>query len=201
PELRLQLAGRSTDAGMRTEPAALLAIDHEELVIRRGRRSGIYTAIAVHSTTLGPALGGCRMWRYPDQTEAARDALRLSRAMTLKASAAGLDLGGGKGVICLPPDMPTPEGGKRRDVLLDFADAVNARAGWRRPAHSCCSRTSTRASARSSPSCRAPSGRPRTRRLWPSSTCSPPVPWAASSPTTPWTRCAARSSAARPTTS
>jgi leucine dehydrogenase len=111
------------------EPGALLAIDHEELVVRRGRRSGIYTAIAVHSTTLGPALGGCRMWRYPNQTEAARDALRLSRAMTLKAAAAGLHLGGGKGVICLPPDMPAPEGGLRRDVLLDFADAVNALDG------------------------------------------------------------------------
>jgi leucine dehydrogenase len=115
--------------GQAAAPGALLAIDHEELVIRRGRRSGIYCAIAVHSTTLGPALGGCRMWRYPDQTEAARDALRLSRAMTLKASAAGLDLGGGKGVICLPPDMPPPEGELRRDVLLDFADAVNALEG------------------------------------------------------------------------
>ena len=111
------------------EPAALLAIDHEELVIRRGRRSGIYCAIGVHSTKLGPALGGCRMWRYPNQTEAARDALRLSRAMTLKAAAAGLHLGGGKGVICLLPDMATPEGGLRRDVLLDFADAVNALDG------------------------------------------------------------------------
>jgi leucine dehydrogenase len=115
--------------GATTEPAALLAIDHEELVIRRGRRSGIYCAIGVHSTKLGPALGGCRMWRYPNQTEAARDALRLSRAMTLKAAAAGLHLGGGKGVICLPPDMATPEGGLRRDVLLDFADAVNALDG------------------------------------------------------------------------
>ncbi len=114
---------------MRSEPAALLAIDHEELVIRRGRRSGIYTAIAVHSTTLGPALGGCRMWTYSDQTEAARDALRLSRAMTLKAAAAGLDLGGGKGVICLPPGTPPPDGARRREVLLDFADAVNALDG------------------------------------------------------------------------
>jgi leucine dehydrogenase len=114
---------------MRPQAAALLAIDHEELVIRRGRRTGIYAVIAVHSTTLGPALGGCRMWRYPDQTEAARDALRLSKAMTLKAAAAGLDLGGGKGVICLPPDAPAPQGRQRRDVLLDFADAVNALDG------------------------------------------------------------------------
>ena len=114
---------------MRSEPAALLAIDQEELVIRRGRRTGIYAVIAVHSTTLGPALGGCRMWRYADQTEALRDALRLSKAMTLKAAAAGLHLGGGKGVICLPPGAPPPEGERRRDVLLDFADAVNALDG------------------------------------------------------------------------
>lgn len=114
---------------MRTQPAALLAIDHEELVIRRGRRSGLYSAIAVHSTTLGPALGGCRMWSYADSMEGARDALRLSRAMTLKAAAAGLDLGGGKGVIVLPPGAAPPRGAARRDVLLDFADAVNALDG------------------------------------------------------------------------
>ena len=48
--------------------APLISLDHEELVIRRGRRSGIYTIIAVHSTTLGPALGGCRMWRYEAST-------------------------------------------------------------------------------------------------------------------------------------
>ena len=115
---------------MRPEPAALLAIDHEELVIRRGRRSGMYCAIAVHSTTLGPALGGCRMWHYPNPAEALRDALRLSRAMTLKTAAAGLALGGGKGVVCLPLDTPAPRAGAlRRDALLDFADAVNALDG------------------------------------------------------------------------
>src|SRR5437763_1676910 len=108
---------------------ALLAIDHEELVIRRGRRTGLYAIVAVHSTTLGPALGGCRMWRYPSSTEAARDALRLSRAMTLKAAAAGLHLGGGKGVICLPPGRRAPEGAPRRSLLLDFADAVDALDG------------------------------------------------------------------------
>ena len=108
---------------------ALLAIDHEELVIRRGRRTGLYAIVAVHSTALGPALGGCRMWRYPSSTEAARDALRLSRAMTLKAAAAGLHLGGGKGVICLPPGTRAPEGAPRRSLLLDFADAVDALDG------------------------------------------------------------------------
>src|SRR5438105_2391481 len=108
---------------------ALLAIDHEELVIRRGQRTGVYTIVAVHSTLRGPALGGCRMWWYPNSTEGARDALRLSRAMTLKAAAADLPLGGGKGVICLPPGVPAPEGEWRREVLRDFGDAVESLVG------------------------------------------------------------------------
>src|ERR687888_2036523 len=106
----------------------LISLDHEELVIRRGRRSGVYTIVAVHSTTLGPALGGCRMWRYESSADGARDALRLSRAMTFKAAACGLDLGGGKGVICLEPGR-APTGKLRRDLLLDFADTVNVLEG------------------------------------------------------------------------
>src|SRR5688572_13669197 len=107
-----------------TAATPLVAIDHEELVIRRGRRTGVYTIVAVHSTVRGPSLGGCRLWRYPDSGAAARDALRLSRAMTFKSAAAGLDLGGGKGVICADPGPP-PSGQRRTDMLLDFADTVN----------------------------------------------------------------------------
>ncbi len=106
----------------------LVSLDHEELVIRRGRRSGLYTIVAVHSTALGPALGGCRMWRYQSSADGARDALRLSRAMTFKAAAAGVPLGGGKGVIATEPGNP-PKGRRRRDALLDFADAVNTLDG------------------------------------------------------------------------
>src|SRR5215208_4521169 len=106
----------------------LVALDHEELVIRRGRRSGAYTIVAVHSTALGPAVGGCRMWRYVDSAAAARDALRLSRAMTFKNAAAGLAMGGGKGVICADPGVQAT-GSRRRDMLLDFADTVNALDG------------------------------------------------------------------------
>jgi leucine dehydrogenase len=113
-------------AGMPDTP--LISLDHEELVIRRGRRSGLYTIVAVHSTALGPALGGCRMWRYESSADGARDALRLSRAMTYKAAACGLDLGGGKGVICLPPGR-APIGSARRDALLDFGDTVNVLEG------------------------------------------------------------------------
>lgn len=97
-------------------------------MIRRGRRSGLYTIVAVHSTARGPALGGCRIWRYQSSADGARDALRLSRAMTFKAAAAGVPLGGGKGVICAEPGPP-PAGRRRRDVLLDFADTVNALEG------------------------------------------------------------------------
>src|SRR5918911_4081769 len=100
-----------------------VSLDHEELVIRRGRRSGVYTIVAVHSTKLGPALGGCRLWRYASSADGARDALRLSRAMTFKAAAAGVALGGGKGVICAEPGPP-PAGRARRDLLHDFADTV-----------------------------------------------------------------------------
>jgi len=106
----------------------LAELDHEELLIRRGTRSGCYTIVAVHSTTLGPALGGCRMWRYESSAEGARDALRLARGMTFKSAAAGIPLGGGKGVICAPPGGP-PVGDVRRKALLDFADTVEALDG------------------------------------------------------------------------
>jgi leucine dehydrogenase len=108
--------------------SSLVGLDHEELVIRRGRRSGLYTIVGVHSTARGPALGGCRLWRYQSSADGARDALRLSRAMTFKAAAAGLPLGGGKGVICAEPGKP-PTGRRRHEVLLDFADTVNALEG------------------------------------------------------------------------
>src|SRR3990170_2549456 len=77
---------------------APVALDHEELAVRRGERSGLYCVVAIHSTVLGPALGGLRIWHYADQSDALRDAMRLAAGMTLKASAAGLALGGGKGV-------------------------------------------------------------------------------------------------------
>jgi leucine dehydrogenase len=108
--------------------SALVALDHEELVVRKGRRSGVYTIVAVHSTTLGPSLGGCRMWRYASSADAARDALRLSRAMTFKNAAAGLNLGGGKSVISLPPGPP-PTGKQRKAILEDFGDTVSILEG------------------------------------------------------------------------
>jgi len=103
----------------------LETLDHEELLMRRGRRSGLYSVVAVHSTARGPSLGGCRMWSYEDSRAAIRDALRLSRAMTSKSAVAGLPLGGGKGVIMLPAGAPPPDAGRRRAALLDFGDSVD----------------------------------------------------------------------------
>jgi leucine dehydrogenase len=98
------------------------------LLVRRGRRSGNYALVAIHSTARGPALGGCRMWAYDDSRAAMRDALRLSRAMTLKSAVAGLRLGGGKGVIMLRPGEPLSRK-RRRDSLMDFGETVEVLAG------------------------------------------------------------------------
>lgn len=103
-------------------------LDHEELYVRRGVRSGLPVIVAIHSTARGPSLGGCRLWSYADVTLAVRDALRLSRAMTYKAAAADLPLGGGKGVIALPAGTAL-SGARRRDALLDFGDAVQTLGG------------------------------------------------------------------------
>lgn len=104
---------------------ASTAPEHEELLIRRGPRSGLATIVAVHSTARGPSLGGCRMWRYPDPQAATADALRLSRAMTWKSAVADLPLGGGKGVIALPAGGAPLAPAQRRAALLDFAEAVD----------------------------------------------------------------------------
>lgn len=101
---------------------------HEDLRVVSGPRSGATIAVAVHSTALGPALGGARMWHYDSAVDGVADALRLARAMTYKAAAAGLDLGGGKGVICAPA-RERPVGELRRRMLLDFGDAVEAFEG------------------------------------------------------------------------
>ena len=72
---------------------------HEQLVLCQDSASGYRGIIAVHSTVLGPALGGTRFWSYASDDEAVVDALRLARGMTYKNAVAGLNLGGGKSVI------------------------------------------------------------------------------------------------------
>ena len=72
---------------------------HEQLVVCNDSTAGYRGIIAIHSTTLGPALGGTRFWQYATDEDAIVDALRLSRGMTYKNAVAGLNLGGGKSVI------------------------------------------------------------------------------------------------------
>jgi leucine dehydrogenase len=97
--------------------------------VRRGSRSGLPTMVAVHSTARGPGLGGCRLWVYDDVDAAMADALRLARAMTFKAAAADLPLGGGKGVIMLPAPDALARRGMRTAVLQDFGETVAALGG------------------------------------------------------------------------
>lgn len=83
--------------------------NHEQVVFCSDRKAGLKAIIAVHDTTLGPALGGTRMWTYASDEDALRDVLRLSRGMTYKAAVAGLNLGGGKGVIIGDPKKDKTE--------------------------------------------------------------------------------------------
>jgi leucine dehydrogenase len=76
---------------------------HEQILYGYDKVSGLKAIIAIHSTALGPALGGTRFFPYESEDEALEDALRLSKGMTHKAAAAGLDLGGGKAVIIGDP--------------------------------------------------------------------------------------------------
>jgi leucine dehydrogenase len=72
---------------------------HEQVVLCQNKEAGLKAIIAIHNTTLGPALGGTRMWKYKSDEDALKDVLRLSRGMTYKAAVSGLNLGGGKAVI------------------------------------------------------------------------------------------------------
>ena len=73
--------------------------EHEKVVFCQDKKTGLKAIIAIHDTTLGPALGGTRMWNYDSEEDALNDVLRLSRGMSFKAALSGLDLGGGKAVI------------------------------------------------------------------------------------------------------
>lgn len=97
---------------------------HEQVVLASDAATGLRAIIAIHDTTLGPALGGCRMWPYPDEDAAVRDALRLSRGMTYKSALAGLPLGGGKSVI-----LGDPRRDKTPDLMRAMGQAVERLAG------------------------------------------------------------------------
>jgi glutamate dehydrogenase/leucine dehydrogenase len=90
--------------------AAMSERGHEQVVLVADRAAGLRAVIAIHSTALGPSLGGVRFWRYESESDAIRDALALSEAMTWKASMAGLHQGGGKAVVLVEdPDVPRSE--------------------------------------------------------------------------------------------
>lgn len=77
----------------------LQEMGHEQVVLVSDPVTGLRGIIAIHDTSLGPALGGTRMWEYASDEEALIDALRLSRGMTYKAAVSGVNLGGGKAVL------------------------------------------------------------------------------------------------------
>jgi leucine dehydrogenase len=89
--------------------AKMYEMGHEEVVFFQDKTCGLKAIIAIHDTTLGPALGGTRMWPYANEDEALIDVLRLSRGMTYKAAVSGLNLGGGKAVIIGDPKKDKSE--------------------------------------------------------------------------------------------
>jgi leucine dehydrogenase len=101
--------------------------DGEQVTVRFDGTSGSWMFVGVHSTVLGPAMGGTRMKAYRSTAEAFADVLRLSQAMTMKQAAAGLAFGGGKAVLAVP-DVP-PHGDERRALLLRYADLVESLHG------------------------------------------------------------------------
>ena len=79
--------------------------DHERVVFCSDKNTGLNAIIAIHSTAIGPAAGGCRLWNYASDAEAVHDVLRLSQGMSYKNALAGLEFGGGKSVIIKTPDF------------------------------------------------------------------------------------------------
>ncbi|TCP31816.1 leucine dehydrogenase [Scopulibacillus darangshiensis] len=98
--------------------------DYEQLVVCQDKESGLKAFICIHDTTLGPALGGTRMWTYKSEEAAMEDALRLARGMTYKNAAAGLNLGGGKTVI-----MGDPRRDKSEELFRAFGRYIQGLNG------------------------------------------------------------------------
>jgi len=98
--------------------------DHESLQFFKDAPTGLQAIIAVHSTALGPAAGGCRRWSYASEADALTDVLRLSRGMTYKNAVAGLPFGGGKAVILATDSAP-----KSAQLFAAFGRAVDSLAG------------------------------------------------------------------------
>lgn len=99
--------------------------DHETVLIGREAETGYHGIIAIHSTVLGPAVGGTRFWNYASEADALTDALRLSQGMTYKNALAGLPLGGGKSIII--GDNKAPHREKLLRAHGRFVDTLNGR--------------------------------------------------------------------------
>ena len=99
-------------------------VGHEQVMFCQDKSLGLQAIIAIHSTTLGPALGGCRFWNYESYDDAVLDVLRLSKGMTYKASISGLNLGGGKAVI-----MGDPSKLKSKAFFNRFGEFVESLSG------------------------------------------------------------------------
>ncbi len=97
---------------------------HEQVMFVHDEASGLKAIIAVHDTTMGPAVGGCRMWPYESEEDALNDVLRLSRGMTYKNALAGLDFGGGKSVI-----IGDPKSDKSEALFRAFGRFVDSLGG------------------------------------------------------------------------
>ncbi len=108
--------------------ALLPEFTHERVTTVTGERSGLRFTVALHSSALGPALGGCRVWTYEHWLDGVADAMRLGRAMTMKNALADIGAGGGKAVIALPPGRVL-DPAQRRDALLDLGDLVESFGG------------------------------------------------------------------------
>jgi leucine dehydrogenase len=98
--------------------------NHEQVVFFFDRRSGLKAIVALHDTTLGPAIGGCRMWPYPSEAAALTDVLRLAKGMTYKAVMANLPFGGGKTVI-----IGDPKTGKSKALFRALGRAIDSLGG------------------------------------------------------------------------
>src|SRR3954470_14658432 len=96
---------------------------HELVQVVRGHRSGLAITVAIHSTALGPAAGGCPIAHYGEPADAIPDALRLGGAQPDKSALAGLDHGGAKTVVALPT-AARPAGAERTALLHDVGDAI-----------------------------------------------------------------------------
>ncbi len=97
---------------------------HETVAFHTNQQSGLKAIIAVHDTTLGPSLGGCRMFPYANEEQALTDVLRLSQGMTYKSALANIPLGGGKSVI-----IGNPQQDKTRELLLAMGEFIESQNG------------------------------------------------------------------------